>query len=162
VAAVGVDLGCGLRRRLDLGGRLRDIGVSLDRRRFGHGARPRTGREPRGRLLDCGLLDGWLLGLGGTRLSGGLGRLCSRLLDRRLLGGLLGGLGRSLGKQIGAVLVFELLLDGGLHRRAGCLYELTQVVQHLEDVLGRDVVLLGEFMDSDLGHVVPPGPSPHS
>ena len=163
VAAVGVRLGGvpGVRLRRSLHLRLRRQVLGLGRGRLGHGTRPRTWLEAGCRLLGSGLLGRRLLWLwlGSRRL--GLDRLGGDcLLGRRLLGCLLGRLGRCLGKQVGAVLVFELLLDGRLHRRAGCLHELTQVVQHLEDVLRRDVVLLGEFMDSDLGHVVPPGPNP--
>ena len=76
------------------------------------------------------------------------------------LAAFLAALASALAEQVGAVLVFEPLHDGRFHRRAGCLHELTELVQHGQDVLRRDVVLLGEFMDSDLGHVFPPGPNP--
>ena len=164
VAAVGARLSGRLGRSvvLRLGGRLRGLGVRLRRSLddlAGTGSRLEEGLGP---LLGDSRLGGRRGRLRGGGVDRDLGRGSGSLLRRRLLGSLLRRLLLRLGGEIGAVLVLEPLHDGRFDGRAGCFDELTEIAQHRQDVLRRDVVLLGEFMDSDLGHVFPPGPNPCS
>ena len=164
VAAVGARLSGRLGRSvvLRLGGRLRGLGVRLRRSLddlAGTGSRLEEGLGP---LLGDSRLGGRRGRLRGGGVDRYLGRGSGSLLRGRLLGSLLRRLLLRLGGEIGAVLVLEPLHDGRFDGRAGCFDELTEIAQHRQDVLRRDVVLLGEFMDSDLGHVFPPGPNPCS
>ena len=131
----------------------------------GSGATGGHGRLGGGRSLRLGggglgrCLDG--LGLRFDLLGGclrGAGFLGGCLLGSRLLLGRGGrGGGRGDGLQLVAVLLLEPHLDGKLDRRGGRLDELAHLLQLLENKLALDVVLLGEFVNSGLGHVSPSG-----
>src|SRR6185436_14517297 len=155
----GLD-GCGCRL---LGGRT-GSGTRAGARR---GLRGGRGLDDR---LDDGLDHGGRGGLSDRRLGRG-GRLGGRLLGGCLgagPGGGRGGGGRGGGRRRGgglqrvAVLLAETHLRGELYGRARRLDELAHLLELLENELALDSELLGEFVDSGLGHNSPSGLRPDS
>ena len=115
----------------------------------------RPGLPPRRRAGAGASAGGSAAGLGlaaGRRRAGlGAGLGCG-LLGRRLGRGVGGGSGGRSGLQLVAVLLLEAHLDGGLDGRRCRLDELTHLLELLENELALDSELLGEFVDSGLGH----------
>ena len=115
-------------------------------------------RRPARRRLGRGLATGLVVGGGG---SGGLlgGSLRGRAWPQASPPAASAACGRL---QLLAVLLAEAHLGGQLDGRARRLDELAHLLELLENELALDSELLGEFVDSGLGHGSPSGLRPAS